>query len=279
MLRIRTFPHQIEDNPVGQGALFLPHRIRNEKRIDNGTAQRLLFDFPISCYTDARTKKIYWRYKHPITGKFHGLGDDEEAARAIAVEANSRLAEVKMTQLIKVKDEISRKIKKGISVTSWLNSYMDTGQRLGYISKLRFDDVWDDHLHIIQEKTGTKLAIPLNLKCEKIGFTLRDVIARYRDRILSPHVLYYHHTTSQAKRGGQVSANAITAGFKKIRDETDFKWEKGTPPSFHEQRSLSERLYREQGVDTKTLLGHKSQLMTDKYHDDRGKDWTILAVK
>ncbi|SFO09291.1 hypothetical protein SAMN05421579_1637 [Xenorhabdus japonica] len=27
------------------------------------------------------------------------------------------------------------------------------------------------------------------------------------------------------------------------------------------------------------LLGHKSQAMTDKYHDDRGKDWTIFAVK
>ncbi|MDE9483147.1 phage integrase Arm DNA-binding domain-containing protein [Xenorhabdus bovienii] len=362
----------------------------------------------LSCYTDARTKKIYWRYKHPITGKFHGLGDDEEAARTIAIEANSRLAEVKMTQLIKVKDEISRKIKKGISVTSWLDEYLKiqnerlsageikintvkqkiapveafrkhcgneiidniqtkdiatlvdeykergqtrmaqivrmvlidvfkeaqhagevppgynpakatkmpinkikrqrlsleewkvifnhagktqrylqnamllalvTGQRLGDIAKLRFDDVWDDHLHIIQEKTGAKLAIPLNLKCEKIGFTLRDVIARCRDRILSPHVLHYHHTTSQAKRGGQVSANAITAGFQKIRDETELKWEKGTPPSFHEQRSLSERLYREQGVDTKTLLGHKNQSMTDKYHDDRGKDWTVLAVK
>lgn len=154
-----------------------------------------------------------------------------------------------------------------------------TGQRLGDIAKLRFDDIWDEHLHIIQEKTGTKLAIPLDLKCEKINCTLRDVISRCRDRILSPYMLHYHHTTSQAKRGGQVSANAITAGFQKARDKTELKWEKGTPPSFHEQRSLSERLYRDQGIDTKTLLGHRSQAMTDKYHDDRGKDWVILAVK
>ncbi len=154
-----------------------------------------------------------------------------------------------------------------------------TGQRLGDIAKLRFDDVWDEHLHIVQEKTGSKLAIPLDLKCEKINCTLRGVIARCRDRILSPYMLHYHHTTSQAERGGQVSANAITTGFQKSRDKTNLKWDKGTPPSFHEQRSLSERLYREQGVDTKTLLGHKSQAMTDKYHDDRGKDWVILAVK
>ncbi|MBI6549902.1 phage integrase Arm DNA-binding domain-containing protein [Xenorhabdus lircayensis] len=362
----------------------------------------------LSCYTDARTKKVYWRYKHPVTGKFHGLGDDEKAAKAIAIEANSRLAEVKMTQLLKVQDEISRKLKKGISVTGWLDEYLKiqkerltageiklntlkqkiapveafrkhcgnesiddiqtkdiatlvdeykergqsrmaqiirmvlidvfkeaqhagevppgynpakatkmpinkvkrqrlnleewkaifdqagktqrylqnamllalvTGQRLGDIAKLRFDDVWDDHLHIIQEKTGTKLALPLDLKCERLGYTLQDVIKRCRDRIVSPYMLHYHHTTSQAKRGGQVSANAITASFQKTRDKTDLKWENGTPPSFHEQRSLSERLYREQGIDTKTLLGHKSQAMTDKYHDDRGKDWIILATK
>lgn len=50
-------------------------------------------------------------------------------------------------------------------------------------------------------------------------------------------------------------------------------------PTFHEQRSLSERLYRDQGVDTQKLLGHKTQKMTDRYNDDRGKDWVILSAK
>ncbi|CND85552.1 integrase [Yersinia nurmii] len=54
--------------------------------------------------------------------------------------------------------------------------------------------------------------------------------------------------------------------------------ERGYPTYFPEQRSLAERLYREQGVDTKTLLGHKNQAMTDKYNDDRGKEWLVLAV-
>ncbi len=51
-----------------------------------------------------------------------------------------------------------------------------TGQRLGDIAKLRFDDVWDDHLHIVQEKTGVKLALPLGLRCEKIDYTLDAVV-------------------------------------------------------------------------------------------------------
>lgn len=45
-----------------------------------------------------------------------------------------------------------------------------TGQRLGDIAKMRFDDIWDDHLHIIQEKTGSKIAIPLSLNSEKLGY-------------------------------------------------------------------------------------------------------------
>ncbi|MCP0941511.1 integrase, partial [Klebsiella pneumoniae] len=52
----------------------------------------------------------------------------------------------------------------------------------------------------------------------------------------------------------------------------------GTPPSFHEQRSLSERLYREQGIDTQILLGHTSKTMTDRYNDSRGKEWKKLVI-
>lgn len=62
--------------------------------------------------------------------------------------------------------------------------------------------------------------------------------------------------------------------FSKARDEADYDWSKnGTPLSFHEQRSLSERLYREQGIDTQILLGHTSKTMTDRYNDSRGKEW------
>ncbi|KPO24030.1 tyrosine-type recombinase/integrase, partial [Escherichia coli] len=77
----------------------------------------------------------------------------------------------------------------------------------------------------------------------------------------------------------QVSANTLTTAFKKAREKCGIKWEQGTAPTFHEQRSLSERLYREQGLDTQKLLGHKSRKMTDRYNDDRGKDWVIVDIK
>ncbi len=47
-----------------------------------------------------------------------------------------------------------------------------TGQRLGDSSNMKFSDIWDDHLHVVQEKTGTKLAIPLSLKLNAIDWSL-----------------------------------------------------------------------------------------------------------
>ena len=66
--------------------------------------------------------------------------------------------------------------------------------------------------------------------------------------------------------------------FANARDAAKINWGDGTPPSFYEQRSLSERLYHQQGIDTQVLLGHKHQRMTDLYHDDRGKEWTKLVI-
>ncbi|MBJ3815556.1 tyrosine-type recombinase/integrase [Shimwellia pseudoproteus] len=85
-----------------------------------------------------------------------------------------------------------------------------------------------------------------------------------------------HSTFSEWKK---LSAQALTVAFSKARDSIDYNWAKdGTPASFHEQRSLSERLYREQGIDTQTLLGHSSKTMTDKYNDTRGKERKKLAI-
>lgn len=43
-----------------------------------------------------------------------------------------------------------------------------TGQRLGDISNMKFSDILDDHLHVVQEKTGSKLALLLSLRLKSI---------------------------------------------------------------------------------------------------------------
>ncbi|ECI6683331.1 integrase [Salmonella enterica subsp. enterica] len=143
-----------------------------------------------------------------------------------------------------------------------------TGQRRGDISKMRRSDIYDGHLHIEQQKTGFKLALPLELYCPALNKTLKQILAACPgdDYLLS------------ARR--QIGPYSLSSGFKIARDaafpDANTRWL--SPPTFHEQRSLSERLYREQGVNTQRLLGHKSQFMTDRYNDDRGREWKRLVL-
>lgn len=354
-----------------------------------------------------KVNKVYWRYKHPVTGKFHALGTNEAEAIAIATEANTRLAEQRTRQILAISDRIATCKGKAITTSTWLDRYqaiqddrlksgdirlntykqkikpvsllkeragmklisavdvrdiaqlleeyisagqprmaqvvrsvlidvfkeaqhygevppgynpalatkqprrkitrqrlsleewqkifdiadashrymgnamllaLVTGQRLGDISKMKFSDIWDDHLHVIQEKTGSKIAIPLSLRLNAINWSLRDVVARCRDYAVSPYLVHFFRSTSQAERGAQVKSNTLTMNFSKARDLAEIDWGDGSPATFHEQRSLSERLYKEQGIDTRKLLGHKTQQQTDRYHDDRGKGWSKVAL-
>jgi len=73
--------------------------------------------------------------------------------------------------------------------------------------------------------------------------------------------------------------NSLSVSFKLAIDSTGISVEDGkTMPTFHEQRSLSERLYEEQGINTQQLLGHSSDRMTAQYHNDRGLDWVKVKV-
>lgn len=355
-----------------------------------------------------KVNKVYWRYKHPFTGKFHSLGTDEAEATAIAIEANARLAEQRTRQILAISDKIATSKGKSITTSTWLDRYwkiqderlengdirpnthkqkvkpvallrekvgmklipnvdvrdvaeilesyitegqprmaqvirsvlidvfkeaqhfgevppgynpalatkqprrrvtrqrlnleewqkifeiadaqhqymgnamllaLVTGQRLGDISNMKFSDIWDDHLHVIQEKTGSKLAIPLSLRLNAINWSLRDVVARCRDYAVSPYLIHFFRTTSMAERGAQVKPNTLTMNFSKARDNANIEWGDGSPATFHEQRSLAERLYEAEGIDTQKLLGHKSPNQTARYHDDRGKDWINVPLQ
>lgn len=144
---------------------------------------------------------------------------------------------------------------------------------------MKFSDVWDGHLHVEQQKTGAKLAIPLSLRCEMLDITLAQVIKRCRDRVVSPWLLHHVTTSGNVKAGDQVGENSLSVSFKLAIDSTGISVEDGkTMPTFHEQRSLSERLYEGQGINTQQLLGHSSDRMTAQYHNDRGLEWVKVKV-
>ena len=139
-----------------------------------------------------------------------------------------------------------------------------TGQRRSDLVKMKFSDVWDGHLHIEQAKTGTKLALPLMLRLDALDTTLGEAIESCRDYAKGDEYLLRKST---GKRPGDAS---LSARFEEAREASIPLPKTGAPTSLHECRSLSERLYRAQGINTMILLGHSTQQMTDLYNDDRG---------
>lgn len=157
---------------------------------------------------------------------------------------------------------------------------MVTGQRRDDIGSMRYADIYDGYLHVVQCKTGVKLAIPLALRCDAIGMTLADVVARSRSTgVVSKWLVHQTVKRKGARLGSHIHIDVITRQFAKVRDAAGITWaDESSPPTFHEQRSLSERIYREQGLDTQVLLGHKDQRTTDKYHDNRGHEWLVIKA-
>lgn len=135
----------------------------------------------------------------------------------------------------------------------------------------------DDRLWIIQQKTGALVSIPLDLRLEVIGLSVGDIIERCRSKIASRHLLHHTIPFGNAPRGSRISIDTVSHAFADARKNTDLEWPGKTPPTFHELRSLSERLYKAQGIDTRALLGHRHARMTEVYNDPRQAEW--LTVK
>lgn len=157
-----------------------------------------------------------------------------------------------------------------------------TGQRRADLGKMRFEDVWDGHLHIEQQKKagkpyGARVALPLVLRLDVIGVTLGEVIE------MCKHYSKPGPTLLRRSDGERIELSSLSTRFNEIIRAVhgDGVYAEREWPSLHEVRSLSERLYRSQGIQTQHLLGHKNQEMTDKYNDDRGltaSEWKCLVV-
>lgn len=144
-----------------------------------------------------------------------------------------------------------------------------TGQRISDIVTMNHEHIFNGHLHITQLKTNERIAIPLSIKLDEIGFSLSDVIS-----MCSPT-----NNLLIDNRSRPVKTWSLSRWFKICREAVLTPTSDRKLPSFREQRSLSERLYRAQGVDTMTLLGHKHQYITDQYNDIRKKDYRYLQLK
>lgn len=79
--------------------------------------------------------------------------------------------------------------------------------------------------------------------------------------------------------GSPIFVDRVSKRFSEVIAGLGLDWGDRTPPTFHEIRSLSERLYSLQGnVRTQELLGHRDARMTAVYHDVRGAEWVRVRV-
>jgi len=137
----------------------------------------------------------------------------------------------------------------------------------------------DNYYYATRQKTGAMIKIPLNLTLDAIGLSVGDVIGLCkRTGIISPHLIHHTRNYSTSNPGDPVWKDTISRMFTRCRNKTNLEWMGKEPPTFHEIRSLSERLYKKQGINTQELLGHKDERMTKKYDDIRGGDWLSLAI-
>lgn len=167
-------------------------------------------------------------------------------------------------------------------VESMLLLALVTGQRRADLARMQFDHVVDGCLRIEQQKQagkgyGARVAIPLSLRLDAIGMTVGEVIEHCRGSARPGPTLL------RKAGGGPIEESSLSARFAEcIRTVLgDGAHQQHEWPSLHEIRSLSARLYRAQGIDVQTLLGHKDPEVTSMYLDDRGlsaKNWKRVAL-
>lgn len=158
----------------------------------------------------------------------------------------------------------------------WLVHFLElallTGQRRGDLAKMRYRDMKDGCLNVIQQKNkkadavGHKVAIPLELQIA--GFSLQATIASTRN-VVSQYLVHHIKQAGRAKVGNKIREHTIAEEFAAIREEVGIVGD--NPPTIHEIRSLSARLYKDKYGEefAQALLGHKSAKMAALYQDER----------
>lgn len=161
---------------------------------------------------------------------------------------------------------------------AWLRNAIDlaliTAQRRGDILSMKFSDVHDGGLHVVQSKTEKAS----DAGWIKFALTkeLADVISRCRDDIVSPFLV---HRKPERKKQSQargkehwtkVEERFLTREFKNARDAAGCysTWTEAEQPGFHEVRALSLHLYKRAGKDGQRIAGHTTEGMTRNYQKD-----------
>lgn len=158
-----------------------------------------------------------------------------------------------------------------------------SAQRREDVARAEFKDFHDGGWWLEQasEKTDHphRIVIPLSIKLHGFGLCLGDVIGQARrSGAVSRYVVHQTRRRGRSAPGGKLRLSTLTRAFTDAVEALGIDWGEKTPPTFHEIRSLSARLYEAQGIDPQTLLGHSDAETTAIYTNNRGIDWVKVTV-
>ncbi len=165
-------------------------------------------------------------------------------------------------------------------VATWLQPAMLLGLVLGAdritLAGLQRSNVANGLLTYTRQKTGATVAVPLAIRLAAVGVSLDDLVSR-RSPVLSPYLIHHIRAQGQAKAGDPVHPDTLSQAFTDARALANIP-DLGAP-TFHELRSLCKREYEKQGnVDTKALLGHAGERVSELYANARGAEAIVVKV-
>lgn len=168
-------------------------------------------------------------------------------------------------------------------VAPWLQNAMllalVSGQDRSTVGRWTRACVKDGVASVQRSKTNVTVEIPLELRLDAISMTLGDVIARCKSsHVVSKYLIHHMSDRGNVARGAPIALTTISSAFAEARKLAGADGENA--PTFHEIRSLSKRLYDEQGdVNTKQLLGHLTERMSELYANNRGLAPIRVSIK
>ena len=170
----------------------------------------------------------------------------------------------------------------------WLRNAVDlallSGQRREDISAAQFRDfregAWWCQQRSEKSENPHRIVIPLELRLDCCGKSLGDVLSQCRrSGVVSKYLIHQTVSRGNSPVGRQIWVDTISRRFSEAVTASGVVWVPKSAPTFHELRSLAERLYAAQGgVNTQELLGHAAPETTALYHDSRGADWVQIKV-
>jgi len=168
----------------------------------------------------------------------------------------------------------------------WLQNAMDlayiTLQRRSDVVTMKFSDIKDGYLYVIQEKTKKHDTGYLKIKMSE---SLEQLVKKCQDPIVSPFIIHRRPDRiikrHEFEHWTQITPDYLTRVFQTVRNNLDEfkKMPSEQRPTFHEIRALGIKNMKDAGENPQSLAGHSSEQMTKNY--DTGHDeirWTETAI-